>query len=69
MVDVTEYRPWFDEYVDQFGLKREGGKLGMLFCASFDVNDPAIEQVDDDRAVLILIRSRDHLEYEMKAGD
>jgi hypothetical protein len=62
-VRQTEYTKWFRRYADRFGIRSSEGKLGRLFCAAFDVDDPQIKNEQDDRAAVILIHG--HVESDL----
>lgn len=53
VVGLLEYLDWRDEYRQS---DREG-QLSMLFCAAFQVDAPALQDIEDDLIADSLIRS------------
>jgi hypothetical protein len=53
VVGLLDYLNWRKEY-DQ---SDRDGQLAMLFCAAFEVNDSALQSVEDDATADSLIRT------------
>lgn len=53
VVGLLEYLNWREEYEDS----DKEGQLGFLFCMAFDVDNPGIQNLDDDLMADSLIRA------------
>jgi hypothetical protein len=66
-ISQIEYQRWFQDYVDRFGINKENGRLGLLFCAAFDIQNVTLREETDDRAAIIAIHQ--YTEYHMTVND